>query len=89
MDPIRLRQSNLEWRIVDEEVIVLDFRTSQYFLANQAARELWPVIVSGATASDLAVLLADAHGLTLEQATTDVEALLLEMGKLDLIESVP
>jgi hypothetical protein len=86
MNAVRLRAADLAWRIVVDEVIVLDLRTSNYFLANRTAAGLWPTLVRGATAQVLAAQVATEHGIPIEQAEADVRVLLEQMAERDLLE---
>jgi hypothetical protein len=74
-DPSRLalRSEDLMWRVVDDDVVALDFAASKYFATNRAGTLLWERLRSGATRSDLVQVMCDRYGIDSEQAGREVD----------------
>lgn len=69
----RLRTRNVAWREVEDEVIVLDLRSSQYLTLNDTGAFLWILLESGASAPSLGESLVGRWGVDRETADKDVE----------------
>jgi len=67
----RLRSDELNWRQIDDEVVVLDGRSANYLAINGAGAHLWPALVEGATLEQLADLLVKAYAIDRARATAD------------------
>ena len=79
----RLRDDDLNWRQVDDEVVVLDGRRANYLAINGAGARLWPALVDGATLEQLADVLVETYEIDRARATADVNgfvAALAEQG---------
>lgn len=64
------------WREVGEEIVVLDLRTSMYWVLNGSAAVLWMALTDWATTEALVERLVDEFGIDAEAATTDVSKFL-------------
>ena len=73
---IRLRDKDLAWRALENEVVVLDLRTSMYLSVNQTGALLWTRLVNGATEEELVSVLLDAFDVRQERADADVAGFL-------------
>jgi hypothetical protein len=85
-EELRLRTSELTWRAVDEDIVVLDLRGSTYFSLNSSAAVLWEAIAGGASRAELARCLVDRYGIEAEHAAADVEAFVAELQAKELLE---
>lgn len=75
MDDLRLRDDDLSWREIDDEVIAVDVETSTYLGTNKAGTLLWRRLGEGsATKQDLAGLLVETYGIEAARARADVDA---------------
>ena len=83
---IRLRTSDLAWREVSDEIVVLEFRSGSYLLVNGTGRELWPQLVAGTTRQLLAASITDRHRVDAAEAEADVEAFVATLADLGLLE---
>ncbi len=86
MEQLRLRTDELKWREIEDEMVAVDVRNSTYLSANASATILWRRLVSGATRDDLAAELVDRFGIGVEQARTDVDAFVGDLGAQGLLE---
>jgi hypothetical protein len=85
-DVIRLRESDVIWRAVEDEVIVLDRRGWSYISINDSGGVLWPRLVQGATIAQLAATLVETFGIEPDRARADADAFVSALAEHDLIE---
>jgi hypothetical protein len=84
-DPIRLRSGQLDWRSVEDQVVVLDSLASVYLGINRTGATLWKAIAAGdATRDSLTELLEDS-GAPQEGARRDVDAFIEALADLGLL----
>jgi Coenzyme PQQ synthesis protein D (PqqD) len=91
---IGLRNDELTWRMVDNEVVLLDLRTSQYFSVNGAGSVLWELLADGTTPVRLSEELVQRYGLDPDQAARDVDRFLATLEahgllRRDIASSIP
>ncbi len=84
---LRLRNEGLEWRAVEEEIVVLDVEDSVYLAANQTGAMLWKALAAGTTRAVLVALLIESFGITTDQAEVDVDRFLSQLTDRGLLES--
>ncbi|MFJ2081955.1 PqqD family protein [Micromonospora chokoriensis] len=82
----RVRGDRVAWRAARDETVLLDIRQSVYMALDRSGAMLWPHLMEGATAAELAEVLAERGPVELERATADVHAFLAELEAIDLIE---
>jgi hypothetical protein len=81
-----IRGDAVLWRLVGEEIIALDLRTSKYLHINASGALLWQRLQTATPYDELAGTLVDAFGLERDHAERDVEAfvaMLSDKGLLD------
>lgn len=83
---MRLRQNDLTWQVVSEEVVVLDLSGSIYLKVNGSGRTLWEALAEGSSEAELAARLAEQYGIDAEQASADVSAFLADLRGRGLVE---
>jgi Coenzyme PQQ synthesis protein D (PqqD) len=74
---LRLRDTELEWREVEGEVVALDLRSSSYLAVNRSGARLWDALAGGTTRKQLVDLLVSEFAIPREQAASDTDAFLL------------
>jgi Coenzyme PQQ synthesis protein D (PqqD) len=82
---LRLRTGDLEWREIDDEIVLLDGRQATYLSTNGSGTLLWRALADGATREQLVSLLVDAYAIDERRATADADefvALLASKGLL-------
>ena len=82
---MQLRQGNLTWQVVGDDVVVLDLEGSVYLKVNGSGRVLWEALTQGCDESDLVAKLADQYGISESQASGDVRAFLADLRTRDLL----
>jgi len=84
---VRLRDSGLEWRVLEDETIVLDLEGSRYLAINDTGTLLWPLLAQGATREQLVAAVTARWGIEAGQATRDVDAFCGALQDEGLLES--
>ncbi len=85
-ETVRLCSSDVVWRFVDGEVIILHKGSWAYLSVNDSGAALWERLVAGATADELAAMLTERFGVGAERAAADVDSFLSELDQHGLIE---
>jgi len=83
---LRLRQEDLDWLSVEDEVVALDAQAAVYLSANRAGALLWAALTKGTTRDQLAELLVRAFGIDQETASTDVDVFLDQVDEQGLLD---
>jgi Coenzyme PQQ synthesis protein D (PqqD) len=73
---LRLRNEDLAWRMVDDEVVAVDLRTSTYLNTNGSGAVLWRALADGATNEELVARLVEEFGIDPDRARADVDRFL-------------
>ncbi len=68
------RDEELTWRQIENEVIILDLRHSQYIRLNASSGVLWEQLGHGATIGELAQRLVSTYDISEGRALADAEA---------------
>ena len=72
----RLRGDDLDWRRIDDDLVVLDLRSGMYLTLNSTGADLFERLSPGATTDELVTVLTDHYKTTVEQAQADVSTFL-------------
>jgi Coenzyme PQQ synthesis protein D (PqqD) len=83
---LRLRNDDLAWRTVDDEMIAIDVRDSTYLTANDSGALLWQALAAGTTREALAGNLVEAYGIDADTAAADVERFLTDLRERGLLD---
>jgi len=76
---LRLRSDGLDWRIVDDEAVILDAERSAYNATNASGTVLWRRLHDGATRSELVDALSTCFAIDRLLAEADVDAFLSDL----------
>ncbi|MFL5913668.1 MAG: PqqD family protein [Gaiellaceae bacterium] len=68
--------TDIDWREIDGEVVVLDRREGRYLAVNRSGTVLWPALVEGTTEEVLVERLAGRYSIERDRAVIDVRAFL-------------
>lgn len=82
---LRLRTKELSWRKIDEEIVALDGRTSDYLAISGSGALLWPLLVDGATPEQLVSVLVDSYGIDESRAAADTDAFVCSLSEQGLL----
>ena len=83
---LRLRDRGLEWRVLEDETIVLDLDGSRYLAINDTGTLLWPLLAQGATRAELVAAVTARWSIETRQATHDVDAFCRALDEQGLLE---
>ncbi len=86
MKKLKLREADLAWRSIEDEVVVVDVRSSTYLATNDAGTRLWARLGEGATRDELVAELVDTWGIDVETAGADVDRFLDQLRRRALLE---
>ncbi len=86
VEVLRVRKDRVTWRDVDGEVVALDLEASTYFSANTTGSLLWPLLVRGATRTELTDALTGSYEVAPERAASDVEAYIASLDALGVLD---
>lgn len=78
---MRLVDKDLTWQELDDEIVILDLRSSQYLRLNATAAALWRSLVEGCERDDLVNHLVGSYEVDRPQAEQDVDAFLQDLGR--------
>lgn len=84
---LRLRKDNLTWQEIDGEIVVLDVRSSKYFVINGSGARLWERLAAEASTEDLADELATAYALAPATAHQHAAGFVSDLRRKGLLES--
>jgi hypothetical protein len=77
MNPgLKLRADKLVWRKIEDEVVVLDTKTSLYLALNKSGALVWPLLAEGTTRDLLVEHLVGQYDVAPSVATRDIDAFL-------------
>ncbi len=82
----RLRAGGLDWRVVDDEAVILDAERSAYNATNASGTVLWTRLHDGATRSELVAALGERFALERPRAEADVDAFLADLHSRGLLD---
>jgi hypothetical protein len=85
VDTFRLRDQDLVWREVEDEIIILDMRASVYASVNEAGRVLWLKLAEGASLDELTAELVRLYELNEADATRDAKEFVQSLRDQDLL----
>lgn len=75
-DDIKVRESAVVWRTLDDQTVLLALDSSTYLQLNATGTLLWPMLVEGTTRAALIATLVAHFGVDERRAAADVDAFL-------------
>jgi len=88
-EPLQLRNGDLHWRAVEEEIVALDVANSEYLSINRSGAPLWTALSEGTTRTALVELLGQRFDLRPDAAERDVAAFLDDVRAQGLLKVPP
>ncbi len=82
---LKLRADDLEWRLIDDEVVALDSRSAQYLTIRGSGVVLWEALGTGMTRESLVGILVDRYGIDADRATADTDGFLADLTEKGLL----
>lgn len=81
----RLRQQDLDWRDIQDEIVVLDTRAGVYLGLQGSGAALWRLLGESATRDDLVEALVTTYELDSTRAGEDVDEFLTTLNDRGLL----
>lgn len=81
----QLRTEDVTWQALDEEIVVLDLRSSSYMRLNRTAATLWRLLARATSQEALETALVEEHGASEDQAARDTSAFLDDLRRRGLL----
>lgn len=82
---MRLRESDLTWQEIDEEIIILDLKASSYLKLNGSGAHLWKQLEKGADVTGMVDSLVGAYDVDPDTARRDVDAFVRQLKRSGLL----
>jgi hypothetical protein len=70
---------DLAWRMVDDEVLIVNIKTGHYFALNEVASKIWVALQAGQLPQQVADQLSQIYGIDAQVINTDISELLAEL----------
>lgn len=83
---MRLRSSDVTWREIDGDLVILDLRSSTYLTTNASGALLMKELVEERTTADLVQCLVGAFGISEVEAQSDVSSFVQALDSGGLLE---
>jgi len=85
-DTLKLREDEVVWQDVDDDLVVLDLRSSTYFKLNGTGALLWDLLREPTSQQDLVEALMSKYGIDEDRATSDVDAFIDSLTQKKLLD---
>ncbi|MFW2381110.1 MAG: PqqD family protein [Acidimicrobiales bacterium] len=85
----KLDADRAAWRVVEDELVVLDLETSAYLSINETGTSVWPSLETGATRDELITAVLDTYDIDSETAGRDIDVFLESLQQRGLLVTDP
>lgn len=82
-----LRENDLDWREIGDEIVVLDLRGAVYFAVQGSGAILWRRLAETASRDRLVEALVNTYGIDTARAGGDVDEFLTTLNERGLLAS--
>jgi len=79
--------SDVAWRKVDEEAVILNLKSSVYYSLNEVGTRIWELIGEGCELDEIVITIADEYDTSEKKVKKDVEKFIKQMKKEKLLSS--
>lgn len=73
---------------IDDEVIILDSNTQEYFTINQVGKDIWELLSKELTLEEVVTELMEIYDISKEQLETDVKNFIEALNQKGLIKII-
>lgn len=84
---LRLREGDLDWREIDDEIVVLDGRDAVYLAVHGSGTLVWRLLREPTTKDALVEAVVAAYEIDHERASDDIDAFLATLSERELLAS--
>jgi hypothetical protein len=81
-------EKSILWKVVDDEVVIVDPRTDEYSYLNSTGKEVWQMIAQGYPFEKMVESLCANYDERTEKIEHDCRSLIRELLKADLIVEI-
>ena len=64
---------NIAWRNVNDEIVILNLKSGEYFTLNDIAQCIWKAITDEKSVEEIKVNIIDEYDVSYERADRDIE----------------
>jgi hypothetical protein len=82
---LRLRDQDLDWRAIDDEIVVLDTQGAVYLAIQGSGAVLWRLLAESTTRAGLVQALVETYDVEADRAGDDVDEFLASLGERGLL----
>jgi hypothetical protein len=82
---LHLKDTDIVWRSVEDEIVILHRGDWEYLTVNEAGALLWTKLADGATHTELVSMLTSEYDIDEDRAAGDVDAFLSLLSERDLL----
>jgi hypothetical protein len=82
-----LRQDNLDWREIGDEIVALDAEAAQYLAVQGSGALVWRMLAESTTRNGLVDALVESYAIESTRATADVDEFLATLERRGLLAS--
>jgi hypothetical protein len=79
-------KSNITWRVVDDEALILDLSSGYYFSLNPIATEIWQSLQSGANIPDVVQSISLKYDIDKTIVEKDLDELMIDLRSCKLLD---
>ena len=87
MTPLSLRDNDLSWREIDDEIVALDGQGAVYLSVRGAGALVWRLLADSTDRDRLVQAVSETYDVDSDQATRDVETFLAQLEDRELLVS--
>ncbi|HEV2814891.1 MAG TPA: PqqD family protein [Solirubrobacteraceae bacterium] len=81
----KLNAELLEWRVVGDEVVALDLRSSVYLAVSAVGAHVWPLLAEGAEVDALVDAVVERFDVDAADARRDLDAFIASLDERGLL----
>lgn len=81
---LKLR-GGIDWRRLDDEIVVLDLEGAVYYSVNASGLAVWPLLEGGATLDEMVTVISRTFGVDEPRAAADVGAFVADLRRHGLL----
>ena len=80
-----INKSEVAWRDLDGEAVILDLKTDTYFSLDKIGTKIWNKMIKKSEVKDLVSLITSSYDVPAKEAEKDVRELISSLEKTGLI----
>lgn len=73
------KSSDIIWKVVGEEVLLLDTSSAFYFSLNETGSEIWHLLEAGKSLEEIEGVMTELYDVDIDTIRRDIDALVKEL----------